>query len=229
MIDSLTLDQFSFILAAFSTLLCLVISYQAYHSYKYMKSDYLLNFSAGFLLLAISYLILVPLAFGIKLPDMGTDVDSILNYSGRVVIHGAGLILIALAYSQTPRARKLLFGLIGALAILELLIILPQVYIPESVDSALYLMNTALVVYVMYHMLKVVPSLDLVFLGFSLFALDEYTAFIASLGEGHIVYLLAESLRLAGLLIFFLSFLLTRKGLTLAPILLRRVNRAEEI
>jgi hypothetical protein len=174
----------------------------------------LLNFTAGFLLLALSYVILIPLALGVKLPGNFQDADDILSYPLFSIMETIGYALIALAYSQTKRSRNILFGLISFLALMIVLALLPSSFVPLSVDVLLYLLNTLLLGYVLFHMLKIMPPTDIVFVGFLLLAMHEYTQLIAQVTElmynypDDAYFLIAESLRLSGLAILCVSFLI---------------------
>ncbi|MGI0085729.1 MAG: hypothetical protein ACREBQ_11680 [Nitrososphaerales archaeon] len=194
-----------------------ILAIQAYHAFTYAKKDYLLNFSAGFLLLALSYIVLVPLALGISLPAYLEDADDIVNYPLFAVMQTIGYALIALAYSQRVRGKQILVGLTGLLIVPIILVLSPGAYMPESVDILLYLLNTSLLGFVLYHMLKVMPPTDLVFAGFLLLAIHEYTALIGSINESIYSYpdegsfFVAELLRLSALCTLFVSFLVVRR------------------
>ncbi|MGI0080675.1 MAG: hypothetical protein ACRECH_13760, partial [Nitrososphaerales archaeon] len=98
-----------------------------------------------------------------------------------------------------------------------ILVLSPGAYMPESVDILLYLLNTSLLGFVLYHMLKVMPPTDLVFAGFLLLAIHEYTALIGSINESIYSYpdegsfFVAELLRLSALCTLFVSFLVVRR------------------
>ena len=138
-----------------------------------MKTDYLLNLSIGFFLLGISYVVLIPLAFGIKLPGHFEDADDILSYPAMEAIQSFGLILIALSYSQTPRAKQFLVSLVGILVLLVIFELLSISYVPDFADILLYLINTATLSFILYHMLKVLPATNLVFSGFLFFTIGQ--------------------------------------------------------
>jgi hypothetical protein len=206
-------------ISAASAILSLVLALQAYHAFKYAKKDYLLNFSAGFLLLGLSFIILLPLALGVKLPGRYGDADDIVNYPVFALMQTVGYALIALAYSQTPAARKFLVSLIGFLVVLVTIVLLPHSIIPSSVYVLFYLLNTGLLSFVLYHMLKLMPPTHLVFTGFLLLTLHEYTALIGAVNESIYNYpddasfLIADLLRLTALCMLFVSFLVTRRML----------------
>jgi hypothetical protein len=206
----------AFALAATSSVLALVLALQSYHAYRFVRKSYLLNFSAGFLLLAISYAVLLPLALGVKLPGNFQDTDDILNYPVFSVMETVGYALIALAYSQTKKSRTMLFGLISFVIALVILVLLPSSFVPLYVDVILYLVNTSLVAYVLFHMLKIMPPTDLVFVGFLLLGIHEYTQFITQVAE--LIYnypddgyfLISEIIRISALAFLCASFLVIR-------------------
>ncbi len=207
----------SLAISAASAVLAFILAFQAYHAYKFARKDYLLNFSAGFLLLALSYVILIPLALGVNLPAHFQDTDDIVSYPVFAIMQTIGYLLIALAYSQTAKSRKILVSLIGFLILLVALVLLPSSFVPLSVDVLLYLLNTSLLAYVLYHMLKIMPPTDLVFVGFLLLAMHEYTQLITQITEFIYNYpddgyfLVSQVLRLSALCMLFASFLLVHR------------------
>jgi hypothetical protein len=221
----------SFGIASVSAILALVLAVQAFHAFGFTKRDYLLNFSAGFLLLGLSYVILIPLALGFHLPPNFADADDIVNYPVFTIMQTFGYTFIALAYTQTVRSKQVLIGFMGALIVIVIIILLPGSYVQESIDILLYLLNVCLLGFVLYHMLKVMPPADLVFLGFLFLAIHEYTALVGSIDEA--VYnvpdegsfFIAEVLRLSGLCILFISFLSARRR-TVGQRILGRMENA---
>ena len=194
--------------SALSASLALVIAFQAYRAYKYTEKNYLLAFVAGFSLLAASYVFLIPLAFGISLPTAGYERNDILNYPPRIVMQSFGFILIGLSYSQAPRVKHFLYGFIALLVFLVVLVILPQApSVLYSVNSLLYLLNTGLLAYVLYHMMEKSKPTDLVFIGFLFMALSQYTGFVDTLQNGELTSFLTQAIRLVSLLMFFVAFL----------------------
>jgi hypothetical protein len=206
----------TFAVSLVSGILAFFLAFEVYHAFRFAKQDYLLNFSVGFLLLGLSYVILVPLALGLKLPGHYEDIDDIVNYPVFAVIQTVAYALIALAYGQARRAKAFLIGLLGFLALLILLILLPGSYIPMSIDILLFSLNTFLLGFVLYHMLKIMPPTDLVFAGFLLLGIHEYTSLIAAVNESIYGYpddgsfFIAAVLRLAGLSLLLVPFLTTR-------------------
>lgn len=200
-----------------SSVLSLVLAFQAYHSFKYVRKDYLLDFSAGFMLLGLSFGILAWFSLGLKLPGHFQDVDDLVNYPVFALMQSSGFILIALAYSQSVSARKILVGLMGFLISLVILIILPAFIVPSSIDVLLYLLNAALLGLVLYHMLRVMPGTHLVFAGFLLLAMCEYTAITTAVNEtlyssqDGLSFLTGSLFYLSGLFLLFLSFVETRR------------------
>jgi hypothetical protein len=223
------LPGIAFALAALSAVLAIVLAGQAYHAFGFTKKDYLLNFSVGFLLLGLSYVILIPLALGVHLPGNFEDADDIVNYPIFAVMQTFGYIFIALAYSQNARARRILIGLMGALVALVVVVLLPGTELLLSSDILLYLLNTCLLGFVLYHMLKVTHPADLVFVGFLFLAIHEYTALIGQINEAFYnveddgSFFIAEMLRVSALCILVVSFLLARRRVTA-----RQVLRSEE-
>lgn len=203
-------------LSAVSAVLCLVLAVQAYHSFTYVKKDYLLNFCFGFMLLGLSFIITIPFVLGFKLPVHFGDADDIANYPVFAIMQTIGYALIALAYSQTKKSKDSLIALIGALIVVVVLVLLPNSFVPPSVDILLYLANASLIGFILYHMLEVMPPTHLVFTGFLLLAIHEYTALIAAINETIYNYpdegtfMIADIIRLSALCILFLSFLATR-------------------
>jgi hypothetical protein len=203
-------------IATTSAVLAFILAFQSYRAYNFVRKAYLLNFSAGFLLLALSYVILIPLALGVKLPGHFQDADDILNYPVFSIMETIGYALIALAYSQSRKSRTILFGLVTFVVILVVLVLLPNSFVPLSVDVLLYLTNTCLVAYVLFHMLKIMPPTDLVFVGFLLLAIHEYTQLVTQVAE--LIYnypddgyfLISEALRLSALALLCASFLVIR-------------------
>jgi hypothetical protein len=205
------------IISFISAFLSFTIAYEANKAYKFTKKDYLLNFGYGFLLLGLSYIVLIPLAAGVNLPGNFQDADDLLGYPVVAIMETIAFALIAIGYSQTKRSKQFLFGLVGLLFALVFTVLLPQSYVPLSMDILLHFLNTCLLAYVLYHMLKVLPSTDLVFSGFLLLGLHEYTSLIGSIteafsnSEDDVSFTIASLLRLAGLAMLFASFLLASR------------------
>lgn len=110
----------------------------------------------------------------------------------------------------------MLGGLICFVAALVILVLLPSSFVPLDIDVILYLVNTSLVAYVLFHMLKIMPPTDLVFVGFLLLGIHEYTEFITQVAE--LIYnypdegyfLISEILRISALAFLCTSFLVIR-------------------
>jgi hypothetical protein len=203
-----TIPDISSFTSAASTILAIVIALETYRAYEYTRKDYQLAFAVGFALLAASYALLVPLAFGIKLPTIGYATSDILNYPPRMVIQSVGFILVALAYSRTPRAKYFLYGLLALLGVLVVIVVIPQTpEIPYSVNALLYLLNLALICYVLYSMLEKTKPTDLVMIGFLLMALSQYTGIVDALQGSELTYFLVQLTRLLSLVVFFVAFL----------------------
>ena len=206
-------------ISAASAILCLILSLQAYHSFRYVRKDYLLNFYAGFLLLGLCFVILVPLALGFKLPANYGDADDIASYPVFAVMQTIGYVLIALAYSQTKRARNFLIVLVGLLVVMVGLVLLPGSFVASFADIIMYLGNVMLLGFVLYHMLKVMPPTHLVFAGFLLLSIHEYTTLLATINETIYNYpddssfMIADIIRLSALCILIVSFLATRSNI----------------
>jgi hypothetical protein len=201
-----------------SSALSFVLAFESYHAFKYSKKEYLLNFSAGFLLLALSYLILVLIATGLaNIPIHFGDTDDIANFPVIAVMETLGYGLIALAYSQTVRTKKTLTFLMTMVVFLVVLALVSKSFVPANVDIAVYLLNTGLLGFVLYHMLKVMPPVDLVFAGFLALAMNEYTMLIGAVNESLFTYtdegtfLFAQILRFIALLMLVGAFLVSRR------------------
>ena len=218
-------------IALASALMTLVLAFQAYRAFKYAKRDYLLNFSVGFLLLTISYALLIPIALGMKLPANFQDADDIINYPAFAFMQTVAYALIALAYSQTIRARQTLFGLVGLLGVLVFTSLIPGMAMVQSVDIVLYLINVGLLGFVLYHMTKVMPPTNLVFAGFLFLTLHEYTVLLGSVNEAVYNYtddgtfLIATSIRLVAFGMMFVSFFVSRRR-PRDELLVRRISNA---
>lgn len=202
------LPDISSFASAASVILTLIIVFESYRAYRYTRRDYLLAFVWGFGLLAVSYALLIPLQFGIKLPTVGYESGDILNYPPRLVIESAGFLLIGLAYSQTPKARYLLYSIVALLLVLVLLVVLPYTpEVPYSVDALLYLLNLLLICYILYRMLDKTRPTDLVMIAFLLMAVSQYTGIIDTLQSGELTFFLVQLARILSLIIFFAAFL----------------------
>lgn len=202
------LPDISSFTSATSVILALVIIFESYRAYKYTRRDYLLAFIWGFGLLAISYALLIPAQFGLKLPTIGYESGDILNYPPRLVVESAGFLLISLAYSRTPKARYLLYGIVALLIALVLVVMLPNTpQVPYSVDALLYLLNLLLSCYIIYHMVEKTRPTDLVMIGFFLMAVSQYTGIINTLQGGELTYFLVQLTRILSLVVFFAAFL----------------------
>jgi hypothetical protein len=131
-------------ISATSAALCFVLAVQAYHLNRYADKDYLLNFSAGFLLLGLSFLVLVPLALGLNFPRQFEDTDDIVNFPVFAAMQTMGYALIAFGYYQSCPARMVLLGLVGSLILIVFPVLLLDSILASSVDIILYLVNISL-------------------------------------------------------------------------------------
>jgi len=200
----------SSVTSAVSAILALIIAFETYQAYKYTRIAYLQAFIVGFALLAISYALLIPLIFGVKLPTSGYPTSDILDYPPRFAIQSVGFILIALAYSRTPRAKYIMYALLGLLAVFVILDMLPTNIFPEvpySYNTLLYILNLILIFYVLYHMLEKMKPTDLVIMGFLLMALSQYTSIIDALQGSELTRFLVQLTQLFSLAVFIAAFL----------------------
>lgn len=102
---------------------------------------------------------------------------------------------------------------------LVILVLAPQitVLVPDSVNSYLFILNCFVLAYVLYHMLKITRPTELVFLGFLMLTVGQYTAFINSLDSGLASYYLDLFVVMVGLAILFVSFIQSQRKRLVSP------------
>lgn len=201
--------EISSIASVLSVVFALSIAFEAYFVYRRTEREHFLAYFVAFTLLAISYGLLIPLAFGVKLPTIGYEVSDILSYPPRIVISSIGYVIIALSYTRTHRVKQILYGLIALLVFLVVLVVTPQVpSIPFSVDSLLLLLHVALLAYVSYRMWQA-KSAGLVSLGFIILLCSQFAGLVASLQLEEVTVLLAQVLRVVSFSLLFSALALT--------------------
>lgn len=208
--------EISSIASVLSGVFALSIAFEAYFVYRRTERAHFLAYFVAFTLLAISYALLIPLAFGMKLPTIGYEISDILAYPPRIVISSIGYVIIALSYTRTRRVRQILYALITLLVFLVVLVVLPQIpSIPFSVDSLLFLLHVLLLVYVLYRMLQA-KSASLVSLAFIILLASEFVALVASMQLEEITILFAQVLRVVSFAILFVALTMTIRPKTMA-------------
>lgn len=187
-----------------SVVFALSIAFEAYFVYRKTERRHFLAYSVAFTLFAISYALLIPLAFGVKLPTTGYETSDILAYPPRIVISSVGFALIALSYTRTHRVKQILYGLMVLLALLVALVILPRAsVVPYSFDSLLLLLHVGLLVYVCYRIWRVTKTMGLVSLGFIVLLVSELVALVATLQPDELTVLVAQTIRVASYALLF--------------------------
>ena len=153
-----------------------VVCYQVYTSYRYTRKKYLLNFLGGFILLGLTYGII--LVFG----------NNEANYPARLVLRGFAYVLIALSYSYASKhalVTKLLLGLVAVQAVVMSIYILPILdFLNPTIDAATAVANMVVIFYIINRTI-VSPirtkQTNYVTYAFILFLLTEYTGLIHSI------------------------------------------------
>lgn len=208
-----------FVISGLSTLLASVIATQTLIAYRRTGRDYLLNYSVGFILLVISFVILLPTDFGVHIPLCCENrYYAIESFPPRYILQTFGYILIALAYSRNRWEKQLLVVLTGLLVFLVILVLLPQVTVPRYTDAYVHSADVAVIAYVLFYLLRFVirsqgsPSTGLVFVGFLLILFGQYTFAVHDLATVRLINLLAKTLQLLGLGTLVLAFLVIVRG-----------------
>ncbi|HVB11960.1 MAG TPA: hypothetical protein VNE86_02415 [Nitrososphaerales archaeon] len=196
--------DFTSIVSIVSVAFALTIVRQSYIVYRRTDRANFLALSVAFTLLAISYALLIPLAFGVKLPTIGYETNDILTYPPRIVIASIGLIIIALSYTPTPRVKQILYGLIVLLFLFVALVMVPQgPVVSPSVDGLLFLLHVGLLAYVLCRMWQIAKPIELVPLGFLILLVSQCIELIGSLQVGEVTFLLAQAIRLLSFALLF--------------------------
>ena len=139
--------DFTSVVSILSVAFALSVAVESYIVFRRTEREHFLAFTVGFILLAVSYAHLNPLAFGIRLPTIGYETSDILAYPPRIVISSLGFIIIALSYTPTRRVKQILYGFIALLAFLVGLVLFPSTPpVPYSVNSLLFLLHTGLLI-----------------------------------------------------------------------------------
>ena len=202
--------EISSIASVLSVVFALSVAFEAYFVYRRTEREHFLTYFVAFTLLAISYALLIPLAFGVKLPTIGYETSDILAYPPRIVISSIGFVIIALSYTRTHRVKQTLYGLMVLLAFLVVLVVLPQIpRVPYSADSLLFLLHVGLLVYISYRMWQATKSIGLVSAGFIILLSSQFVALVASLQLEEVTILLAETLRVVSFVLLFAALALT--------------------
>ncbi len=190
--------DFTSLASALSTAFAVSIATQSFVVYRRTEREHFLALSVGFSLLAISFALLIPLAFGITLPTIGYESSDILSYPPRIVISPIGFIIIALSYSPRRHVKGLLYGLLCLLILLVGMVIDPQLPpVPQDVNILLYVAQIGLLSYVLYQMSSAARPIGTVSLGFVLLLLSQCAALADFLQTGEVAFFVAQSLRLA--------------------------------
>ncbi len=206
-----------FIISSTAAFLAFVIAVQAFHAYRRTEGDYLLNFFVGFTLLGISSIVLIPLSLGIYVPTCCGATTNIEDYPLRLVTQSFAFVLIGLAYAQNRKEKELFYIVSSLLAVVVVGVMLPQITIPILLNTLLRILNTGVLVYILYRMLRFIMRselghpIDLVFVGFLLITLSQYSWIVYNFDSGTFSYFAAKLLQLIGLGSLFVAFLVSER------------------
>ncbi len=196
--------DFTSVASILSVAFALSIATESYIVFRRTERQHLLAFMVGFILLAVSYALLIPLAFGIKLPTVGYETSDILDYPPRIVISSLGFIIIALSYTPTRKVRGILYGLIALLAFFVALVFLPNIpSIPYYFNSLLYLLHAGLLIYIIYRIATVRKPSELATLAFLFLLTSQGVGLIDSLIPSETIFLLGQAILVISFAFFF--------------------------
>lgn len=209
------------ILSSVSATLSFIIAYEAFRARKFSLSSYLLNYFVGFLLLGLSFVIVLPIDLGEharQIIQLGYSVES---FPPRLIMQSIGFILIALAYSHSRFAKQLLLILTGSLIALVVLVLLPAVNVPPSVDIFLRIVNVAVLSYVLAYLLRFMFDLrfprltGLVFVGFLLELANQAVFAIHGVETVRILMFFAKVIGVAALVVLVCAFFVLQQTTTI--------------
>jgi hypothetical protein len=216
---------FTSIASILSTVFALSIALQSYLVYRRTRRGYFLEFGTGFIMLAASYALLIPLAFGVMLPTVGYPNSDILDYPPRIITSSIGFVIIALSYSSAPRIRQILYLLVALLGFLVLLVIGPQISaVPYSIDNFLYVLHIGLLVYVLYQMWRVTRPIVTVFWGFVVLLVSQCIGLVDAFQPQEITFLLTQAVRVVSFGLLFAALARANR-----PKLIERPDKAKGI
>ena len=196
--------DYTSVASVLSTAFALSIAIESYTVFRRTEREHFLAFTIGFVLLAASFALLIPLAFGINLPTIGYETSDILAYPPRIVISSLGFIIIALSYTPTQRVRQVLYGLIALLVFLVALVLFPYApSVPSSIDSLLFLLHTALLIYIVYRIWQVARPTGLATSAFLILLVSQFIAFVGTLNPDQLTLMIGETARLVSFFLFF--------------------------
>lgn len=198
--------DFTSIASVLSTAFAIAVAIESYIVYRHTNRGHLLAFAVGFVLLAVSFALLIPLAFGIKLPTVGYETSDILDYPPRIIISSLGFIIIALSYTPTRRVKETLYVLIALLVLFVGIVLWPHTpSVPHSFNSLLYLLHAGLLVYIVYRIGQGTKLSGLAMSAFLALLLSQCIALIDSLAPEEITFLVGQTIRVVSFVLFFLA------------------------
>ena len=198
--------DFTSVVSILSVAFALSVAVESYIVFRRTERKHFLAFTVGFVLLAVSYALLIPLAFGIRLPTIGYETSDILAYPPRIVISSLGFIIIALSYTPTRRVKQILYGFIALLAFLVGLVLFPSTpSVPYSVNSLLFLLHTGLLIYIILRIWRITRLTALTTTAFLSLLGSQFVAFVGSLSPNEISLMIAETLLLVSFFLFFVA------------------------
>jgi hypothetical protein len=196
-------DALSVGFGTLSTLLALLIGFQAYRAYRFTGRKYLVNFSASFLLLGGSYYLV-----GFLLTPFGSPaVNPPLEWE-RLVLQSTAYLLLASAYfSKSGRGEEItLFSLLAVAAISVPLLNLVSPPSEVPFDEYFYLLNFLLSIYVLARASRGYVSTQqrpatFAAAGFFLLTFSQFSWVIWDTDGGSVSLLFALLFRLLGLVV----------------------------
>lgn len=200
-------DLFFLSLQFISSFLACIVGVFTIRSYLRVGRSYLLSFAAGFLLFAVSYLLIIPIVKTFRSGELGSTVEMMSD-----LMQFVGTVLVAYTYflrrhdsNRLPTAI-----LISALLLLLLSVLLFVGNDIRAIDEYFFAANTLLMVYVFYNSSKSyidepMRANALAPVGFGFLCFSQYSWLIWALDGGQASFLLANILRQFGLLLFIFA------------------------
>jgi hypothetical protein len=188
-----------------SVLMALFIARRSYTAYNFTGRAHLINFSAGFLFLGVSYLLALALNTVLP-PDFG------LNWWPRLLVELVGFALIGTSYYTKERkgSLALLVGILLVFAFVTVLAESVQLFVGGAYTGGFHVMDLALVAYTLIQVsrsytTRIVKGSFYVSWGFGMLTLSEYTWVIWSYNNTFLTEAMASTLRFIALVLLTYS------------------------
>jgi hypothetical protein len=198
-----------------SCVLTFIIGRRSASAYSLTGRSHLLNFSAGFFCLGLSYIATIVLVVALYYPFPPNVIPTALDGSAlvpRLFIELLGYALIASSYYSRERAGSLVLLVLLTVALVGAMVSSTyySVFSNMSISGTIHVLELALIMYTLIQIsrsytTRIVRGSVYVSWGFGMLTLSQYTWMIWSFGDSSITAAFAVALRLLGLALLVYS------------------------